>query len=226
MGRWVFLSIFGAGGLAILLGLGVWQMQRLAWKQQILEQIETRIRAPEVTLPDRPDLEGDKYLPVQLRGQFSGPDIKVLVSVKQVGAGYRLISAFVAQDGRRVLVDRGFLPSAGLAGAPVPQGAFDITGNLHWPQETDSYTPAPDRAQNLWFARDVDQMAAALNTLPVLVVLRRADPQIPGSWPIPVDTAGIPNDHLQYAITWFSLAAIWLAMTVLFWGRLRPKHQG
>ncbi len=84
----------------------------------------------------------------------------------------------------------------------------------------DGYTPEPDREAELWFARDVPAMAAALDTEPVLIV-RRAGGELPGVTPWPVDTAGIPNDHLEYAITWFSLAAIWLAMTGFLVYRMR-----
>ena len=66
-------------------------------------------------------------------------------------------------------------------------------------------------------------MAAALQTRPVLVVARQVDPTLPGIDALPVDTAAIPNDHMQYAITWFSLAALWLAMTVAFLRRRRPS---
>jgi surfeit locus 1 family protein len=70
--------------------------------------------------------------------------------------------------------------------------------------------------ENIWFARDVPAMAAALGTDPVLVVQReRTELGSPIS-PLPVDTSAIPNDHLQYAITWFSLAAVWSAMTFFF----------
>ena len=68
----------------------------------------------------------------------------------------------------------------------------------------------------IWFARDVDAMAAALNTKPILIVAREVSFHDGDVTPFPVDTTRIPNDHLQYAITWFSLAAIWLAMTFYF----------
>ena len=75
--------------------------------------------------------------------------------------------------------------------------------------------------RNIWFARDVDVMAETLDTEPLLIVMREGAGPDPKITPLPVDTARIPNDHLQYAITWFSLAAIWLAMTVLFLRRRR-----
>ena len=96
-----------------------------------------------------------------------------------------------------------------------------VTGNLQWPRETDSYTPAPDIRGNTWFARDVPAMAAELGTQPILIVARsQTDPAVT---PMPVDTVGIPNDHLNYAITWFSLALIWAAMTAYFLWRTRAK---
>lgn len=123
-------------------------------------------------------------------------------------------------SGRRVLLDRGFVPVA-QSGAPTHEGSVTVQGNLQWPQETDSFTPEPDLKNNIWFARDVDAMAAALNTEPTLVVAKTTSFNDAPISPLPVDTGAIPNDHLQYAITWFSLAAIWLLMSLAFILRAR-----
>ena len=106
---------------------------------------------------------------------------------------------------------------------PRPAGCAAIEGNLVWPNETDSYTPPPDAKTGLWFARDVHAMAAHLATEPVMVVLRRTDEMTPAALPMPVDTATIPNDHLQYAITWFLLAAVWAGMTLFYLWRIRRQ---
>lgn len=216
MKRLAFLLIFGIGGAAILVSLGVWQIQRLSWKQGILAQIEQRIDDPAIALPADPDPEKDAYLPVQVSGVLRPEYLRVLVSKKQVGAGYRIIRPLLLDDGA-IMIDLGFVPVAQADALKFEEGPpTTIVGNLQWPQETDSYTPEPDRAGNIWFARDVDLMAQVLGTRPVLVVRREA-PQSGGAvTPMPVDTAAIPNDHLQYAITWFSLAAIWSVMTVYF----------
>lgn len=213
MRRLVFLLTFGLGGAAILIGLGVWQVQRLAWKEGVIADIEMRIDAAPVTLPMSPDPERDAYLPVTVTGNFGEQFLRVLVSKKQVGAGYRIIAPFT-HEGGTVLVDRGFVP---VAVAALPEGGADtIIGNLQWPQETDEFTPGPDLGENIWFARDVSAMAKALGTEPVLVVQREASELAKEISPMPVDTRAIPNDHLQYAITWFSLAAIWTVMTAFF----------
>lgn len=212
--------LFGLLGAAVLISLGVWQMQRLAWKEAILAEIDSRIAAPPGDLPASPDPERDKYAPVALRGVLTGPELHVLVGVKDLGAGYRLIQPLEV-DGRRIMVDRGFIPLDAKTAARPP-GPVRLTGNLHWPQEVDGYTPDPDLDRNIWFARDVPAMAEALDTSPVLLVVRRQEGgDATGITPLPVGGADIPNDHLQYAITWFSLALIWLAMTGYLLWRMR-----
>lgn len=214
MSRALFVILIGLGGAAILISLGVWQVQRLTWKQGILAEINGRIEAPAVPLPEQPDPKEAAYLPVEVTGSFEGQTLRVLVSQKDQGAGYRLITALSTGD-RRVLVDRGYIPNEAVA-PPLPDGPVTITGNLQWPQETDSFTPAPDIDGNIWFARDVTAMSQLLQSEPVLVVARALSYDAAPVSPLPVDTSRIPNDHLQYAITWFSLAAIWAAMSLYF----------
>jgi surfeit locus 1 family protein len=225
MGRLIFLLVIGLAGLGVLISLGIWQVQRLAWKQAILTTIEDRIAADPVELPQQFDPVTDKYLPVELSGTIGQGELHVLTSIRDIGPGYRIIAAFTANDGRRILLDRGFVP-ADRKNADRPTGQAGIIGNLHWPNETDSYTPAPDLNGNIWFARDAETMARALGTLPVFVITRKSSDPNTGVTPLPVDTASIPNNHLQYAITWFSLAAIWAAMTSYFLWRTRAKSEG
>ncbi|OWU86437.1 cytochrome oxidase biogenesis protein Surf1, facilitates heme A insertion [Oceanicola sp. 22II-s10i] len=215
--------VVGLGGVAVLLSLGTWQVQRLQWKQEVLADIEARIAADPVALPDAPDPEADRYLPVQVTGVPGAPILQVLASAKNIGAAHRLIVPFETEGGRRILVDLGFLRD----GEPLPglPPVLEVTGNLHWPDEVDGFTPEPDTRANLWFARDVPRMAAALDTEPLLVV-RRSGTAIPGLLSMPVDTAGIPNDHFEYAVTWFGLAAIWLAMTGFLVYRMRKTPRG
>ena len=101
-----------------------------------------------------------------------------------------------------------------------------MIGNLHWPDDRTGATPPNDVEGNIWFARDVAQMAQLLGTEPVLLVLREISAPDAPVTPMPVDTSFIPNDHLQYAITWFLLAAIWAAMTGAYLWRLRRAAKG
>lgn len=219
MSRFIIPALFGLIGCAILVSLGVWQVQRLAWKEGILAEIDSRIVAAPVAVPAGPEEAQDEYLPVTLTGEFDTETLRVLVSQKQIGAGYRLITALETAD-RRVLVDRGFVKVDKPLGDP-PRGQLTVTGNLLWPDDRNSSTPDNDVPGNTWFARDLAQMAEVLNTEPILVIARNMSVPDPEVTPLPVDTSAIPNDHLSYAITWFSLAAIWAIMTFYFMWRLR-----
>lgn len=218
----LFLLTIGLGGAAILLALGIWQVQRLAWKEGVIAEIDSRIADDPVALPADPDPERDAYLPVVITGMLTGDTLRVLVSQKEVGAGYRLITA-MDSDAGRVLIDRGFV-AVDDKGIATPDVSITVQGNLQWPQETDSYTPEADRDNNIWFARDVPLMAEALETRPILIVANAVSQDDPVVTPLPVDTSRIPNDHLQYAITWFSLAAIWVAMSIYFITRRRAPR--
>lgn len=220
MRRILFLLLIGLLGTGTLVSLGVWQLQRLAWKEDMLARIDARIGAAPVPLPDAPTPEADEFRPVIVDGVILAPEIRVLASKKQVGPGYRVIAPFQVGD-RTILLDRGFLP-VDKEDTPRTTGPAKVTGNLHWPDEVDGFTPDPDRDAGLWFARDVASLADALGTEPVmLIAATQTDPNID---PMPVDTAGIPNDHLQYAITWFLLAGVWLVMTYFFARRLRASE--
>ena len=218
MRRLIFPVLLGIGGVAVLLSLGIWQVQRLAWKQAYLAGIEAKIAADAVALPAVPDVEADLYLPVTVAGRFTGEALAVLSGKKDVGAGVRVIAAFQTDAGRRVLVDRGFV-LMDFRDAPLEVTAAVVTGNLHWPQDADENTPPPDAATGLWFARDVPAMAAALGTEPVLIVARGMTGD--GIEAMPLDTSTIPNDHAGYAFTWFALALIWAVMTGALLWRLR-----
>lgn len=219
MRRLILPLFFGLLGAAVLIALGTWQVQRLHWKQGVLAEIEARIHADPVALPVAPDPEVDRFLPVEVAGTIEAPTIRVLVSQKTVGAGYRLINPMQTEDGRRVLIDRGFIRLEATPPEP-PFADVTVTGNLHWPEERDSFTPDNDRAANIWFAREVDVLATELGTEPVLVIARATSFDDAPVAPLPVGTEGIPNDHFEYAVTWYGLAAVWLAMLGLFLWRM------
>ncbi len=209
--------LFGVIGVAILIGLGVWQLQRLQWKTAILAEIDARLAAAPVAVPADPDPVRDRYLRVRATGEIMPGEIHVYTSAPPHGVGYRVIVPFVLDDGRRILLDRGFVPIEEKE-APRHLGAIAVEGNLIWPQEGD---PQPDLQTNIWLARDVPAMARVLDTLPVMLAVASSDD--PGApLPLPV-TVNIPNDHLQYAITWFLLAVVWTLMTAYLLYRIKRR---
>ncbi len=223
--RFTLSVVFAAVILAVLLSLGVWQLRRMVWKEAVLADLETRISAPPATLPARPEPGRDQYLPVRVSGWLSGEGVRVLASSRATGAGYRMLQVLITENGRRVLADLGIQPVQSHA-APFAQGPIAITGNLHWPQETDGWTPEPEPEKGLYFARDVSLIAGALGTEPVLVVARVTVPPLAGIRPLPVSTAAIPNRHLEYVFTWFAFAFIWSLIAAVMLRRIWRARAG
>lgn len=220
MRRYIAPLLFGLVGIAILIGLGIWQLERLAWKEAKLAAINAMLVDAPVALPASVSTDHDRYRGVTVTGAYTGEVLFKLDSLQDQGPGKKVIAVLVTSDGRRVLVDRGIWLDGTKAD---PKAAHDavVAGNLDWPQETDSFTPAPDAKTGLWFARDVPAMAKALGTEATLIVARA--PTGDGITPMPLDTSAIPNDHWQYAMTWFSLAGVWFVMTGYLLWRIRQQ---
>jgi len=228
--RLLWPILFGAVGVTILVALGVWQTQRLEWKEGLIAEIEARMAADPVPLQAQGVVsrDDDYLLRVRAVGTLGGDEIHVLTSIKGRGPGFRVIAPMTLADGRRALIDLGYVPETRKDDARVPPDRTDapveIVGLLHWPNEVDGFTPDPDRAKNIWFARDVPAMAEALGTEPILVV---AASHPLGDYPLPRPPGvDLPNRHLEYALTWFGLAAVWAVMTVLLVRRLARRAPG
>lgn len=222
MKRYLFPLIIGLVGCAILISLGMWQLRRMDWKDEMIAQIQSRIQGVPVALPAALD-PSLKYAPVYVAGETTGEEIDVLSGTRASGGGYQVISGFVTDDGRRILLDRGFVDQDHKR-QPRPPVRLEVAGNLHWPEEKGSATPAPNLAENIWFARDVPAMAAQLGTEPILVVAAEIRGDGQGVKPIPVAVEGIPNNHLSYAVQWFMIAAVWAGMTVALIWRIRQRQ--
>lgn len=216
----IFALVLGLLGAGVLLSLGVWQMQRLAWKEGIIAQAESMMAAAPVPLLANPDPLVDRYRAVSVTGRFTGKEAHVLTSSREAGPGFLVIAAFETQDGRRILIDRGYVPEVEKT-TPRPARSAEVTGNLNWPDDVNSSTPPYDAGREIWYGRDLAGMSALLATEPVLIIARSDTGD--GVIPQPVTTVGFRNDHLNYAITWFSLAAVWVGMTGLLLYRIRRR---
>jgi len=218
--RMIAPLIFGISGVAVLLALGFWQLQRLAWKEGVLADIAARMEAAPGPVPAAPTEAEHEYRRVRAEGALLPGELHVYTSAPPRGVGYRVVAPLELADGRRVLLDRGFVP-VGEKDVPRPTGHLSVEGTLLWPDETDGFTSPPDLEKNIWFAREVGLMAEALGTEPVMVVTQASDdPAAPMPLPVGVN---VPNDHLGYAVTWFGLAATWAAMSVHLLWRIRRR---
>ncbi len=216
----VFALVLGLSGTAVLVGLGVWQMQRLVWKEAIIAGAEGMMAADPVALGSSLDPVADRYRSVVVNGTFTGEEAHVLTSSREAGPGFLVIAAYVTDDGRRILIDRGFVPETEKA-SPRPARAQGVEGNLSWPDDVTSSTPPHDEGRGIWYGRDLPGIAALLQTEPVLIIARTDTGD--GVTPQPVTAVGFRNNHWQYAVTWFSLAGVWLGMTVFLLWRIRAR---
>jgi surfeit locus 1 family protein len=218
-------GLFGLLGTAVLLALGVWQLDRADQKAALIADMEARLVGAPGPLPATLASDADNYRPVRVEGAFEPSRTFVLSAVKGQGAGFRVIAAFRTDAGRRILVDRGFLPEAQRAGLPATGAApHMLIGNLQWPDDADSFTPAYDSERDLFFSRNVAPLAEHLETEPIMLVLRASNPPHPVIQPMPVDGVSIPDNHMGYAVQWFLMALAWAGMTVFFLWRIRAQR--
>ncbi len=181
-------------------------------------------------MPASPDPERDAFLRVLVAGEIDGRELHVLTSLIPYGPGFRVIVALAdtttGAAGRVVLADLGYLPEVMKDAGARPAGPVEVVGALYWPDETDGFTPAPDREANIWFARDLEPMAEALGTEPLLIVAERhGGSLVGGEWPKPLRLGvSLANNHLQYAITWFTLALVWAVMSAMLVRRERERR--
>jgi surfeit locus 1 family protein len=224
-------TLFALVGIAILISLGVWQLERKTWKENLIARLTARVTAPPRALPPSPSQGSDEFTRVRVHGAFApGQNALVFTSGSALrpdvkAPGYWVLSPLRTDDGRIVVINRGYV--AGKNPAPPPSGDIDLIGTLRWPDENGMFTPANDPKHNLWYSRDPVAIGAAKGwgqggkpVAPFFV--EQESPQLanaPQAGPLVVH---LRDAHLQYAITWFGLAA-GLAGVYLVWlrGRLR-----
>jgi len=234
-------TVFALVGVAILIGLGIWQLDRKVWKENLIHTLNTRLaRAPE-DLPPRaswPRLvaEGTEYTRVSFPAEFlEGEEALVYTAGSAFrpdvqGPGYWVFAPARLSGGSIVLVDRGFVPldrkDPASRAQGAPRGTVEIVGVMRWPEQRGLFTPADDPKSNVWYLREPAAMAAAKKwDAAAPFYIEQESPVPPGGWPKPGKLAvSLPDDHLQYAITWFGLA-LGLAGVYVVWlaGRMRRK---
>jgi surfeit locus 1 family protein len=230
-------TIFALVALATFIGLGTWQIQRKAWKEGLIGDLEQRLTAPPQALPPQAqwpklDPNSDEFRKVKFSATLV-PGAEALVYAggsalrsDASGPGYWVFAPARLPSGDTVVVNRGFVPEGrqdpATRRAGELLGPVEMVGVLRWPEPRGTFAPADDRAKNLWFVRDQTAMAAAKGWGPVApFFIELESPQPPGGLPHP-DTLkpNLRNEHLQYALTWYGLAAVVVAMFA-FWLRSR-----
>ena len=219
------LTLAALASLATLgfIALGVWQVQRLAWKESLIARVEHNARAEPVAAPASAAWSGvtrgtDEYRRVRLRGRYVH-ELEALVRAStELGSGYWVVTPMRTEQGFWVLVNRGFVPQEyrdpELRATNEPTGEQHVVGLLRLTEPGGGFLRGNDAENDRWYSRDVQAIAAsrkltqAAPVAPYFVDLS-AMPLPPGAWPRSGMTVlHFSNNHLVYAITWFALAAM------------------
>ncbi len=220
-----FALIAAAPAVLVLVGLGTWQLQRLQWKTELLDTIHEQMAAPPLDLVaiDPRNLDALAWRRVTIKGAFDhGKEMILLARTRNKQAGAHVVTPFRADDGRWLLVNRGWVPRAYEDPARRAQGqvagALSLDGVTRVPPRPGGFTP--DNVPGQWYWIDIPAMAAAAGVALLPFVVEAGPGDNPGGLPIGGQTrVDIPNDHLGYAFTWFSLAAILIVIAALFYRR-------
>ena len=225
-------GMLGLGGIAILLALGTWQVQRLHWKEGLLATIDRRMHAAPLPLAEMERLfaeTGDvDYMPVTATGSFVHAGERHFLATWNGQAGFFVYTPLKLEDGRFLLVNRGFVPyamkDAASRGEGEVPGLVTIAGLARNPlaAKPSSLVPDNDLAKNVFYWKDREAMAASAGLsagykLVPFFVDADAAPN-PGGWPAGgVTLVTMSNNHLQYAVTWYGLAAALAGVLVFSW---------
>lgn len=235
--RWPALAAAGMA-FAILCALGAWQAGRLAWKENLLATIASRMASPPVAVAEierkvaentLPDVD---YYPVTVTGAFRYESERHFFATWHGATGFYVYTPLELADGRFVFVNRGFVPydnkDAGTRLEGQVPGEVTVTGLSRnvLTQKPSFLVPDNDEAKNIFYWKDMRAMTATAGlpagarVLPFFI--DAGDAPNPGGLPVGgVTMVDLPNNHLQYAVIWFGLAAA-LAGVVAVW-LLRKK---
>jgi surfeit locus 1 family protein len=222
---WVGLLIPALFAFVVLIGLGTWQMQRKAWKEGLIAALNAKLAAPPIALPlpttwPRLDQANEEYRRVTFRAEFDNAREALVFAPPSTfrpdvsGLGYWVFTPARLAGGQIVMVNRGFVPDGRQDPKSRPEGQIsgpiEIGGAMRWPDTRHWFTPNDEPAKNLWFSADPHAIAAT-NGIDAVApfYVEQESPVPPGGLPKPGRLAvSLPDNHLQYALTWYGLAVV------------------
>lgn len=213
--RFAFAAAAALAGIGFVV-LGGWQLERRAWKHELIARVEQRAHADPVAPPGRAEwpqvgAARDEYRRVRITGTFL-PDAQTRVqAATELGAGWWLLSPLRRADGTIVIVNRGFVPPPSARAVADPPGEVTIVGLLRISEPGGGFLRRNDAAAGRWTSRDVAAIAAARGLGDVAPYFVDAERAAAADDTAPVGgltVLAFPDNHLVYAITWFALAAM------------------
>lgn len=216
--------------LGVLVSLGNWQMERMAWKADLIKLVNERVASPAISFKElvqrSPKLEDVRFQPVRLRGTFDHSEERHYFLPYKGKVGWHIITPFILETGEIVLVDRGFVPDALKEAKERPKGLItglqEIEGLVRLSEERNYFSPLNDVRQNKWYVRDLKELYGSLkmseggqSAWPFMVDQKRVGTS--GEWPLPgVTKVTFTDKHFGYALTWYGLALTLIGVFLAF----------
>ena len=235
VGSLLALGLAGLALFALFVSLGVWQIERRAWKLDLIAVVNERVAAHAIPAPGpanwpKLSFETDEYRHVAAEGRFLSAKSAFALASTDLGSGYWLMTPLRTDRGFTVLVNRGFVPSRDFD----PTTGLDeketsrVTGLLRMSQTGGGFLRDNDPVAGRWYSRDVAGIAKAEGIEgPVAPYFIDAAGMSEGGYPVPgLTVVSFRNSHLIYAITWFALAAMVLAGLAILWRHERTLRMG
>lgn len=237
----VWPTILAAAALAVLVGLGTWQVQRKQWKEALIAKIAARIAAPPTPMARIEEAArsgGDiEYTHVSVRGRFHHDKERYFYAPGPAGLAWHVYTPLEYAPSSFVWINRGVVPDDSKAPRTRPAGQItgeaEVTGLARAPARRTPFTPDNDVAHNLWYWPDLTALTASAFAAPLprtapLSIDADRQPEPPGGLPRGgVTRLDLPNRHLEYAVTWYGLALTLIGVYVAFAvDRLRKRKGG
>ena len=226
--RW--MPLFVAPAFCVLVGLGVWQLERLSWKNELLADIQARLSDDAVTLSDlgAAAVTSWNYRRVRATGKLlHEQSVTLLARTYKKQAGAHILTPLVLDDQRVILVDRGWVPQGYELPNVSAEHPVSIEGIIRAPQNPGWFTPDNDPASGQWYWIDLVTLSLEAGVAFSPVIIEAGLGLDPSALPIGGQTrVDLPNDHLQYAMTWFGLAIVLLVSFVIYYRQYLRARRG
>ena len=215
-GKWLLLMMcFSLSSVVVLVLLGIWQLERLEWKMSLIALVEERQKidvVPFSTFYSTENFSDHNYQRVSVEGRFLNEHSFLLSPrIYNKQSGSHLVTPLRLPDGNVVAVNRGWVPQKYILGSGSREGLVSINATIREPMKQKLFTPNNDLIKNHWYWIDLDAISRTVRVAVLPLVLEQNPPGDESTFPIANQTViSWSNNHLQYALTWFGLALVFL----------------
>ena len=221
-------TIFAFIGFIFLLSLGTWQLDRLKWKNNLIAERQSYLGdKPKLFNGDIKELDGTMWRPVKVNGTYEhGKELYLAARSMRGNVGFHILTPFRLHNGKNILINRGWVPREKKDPSTRKQSSYknsvNLIGIITPGFKKGLFSPANDLTKNVWLYVDYNEMSSAVGMeLEKFVIDAKENGK--GGFPIGSQTRiDIPNDHLQYAVTWY-LLGLTLLLVWFFWNKKKDE---